>query len=332
MRCAVRASGHVAVYAAALCVGLWVVACGSSGSAERQVVVRVGSQPITRAMVDHWATVLRGGPSARTPGSQGPAQVRRQALALLITQGWLLGAAADHRISISAEDVRQQINAVARRDFEGDRAELLRYVKTIGETTSDLERQAQAELAAEQLRELAVAYVPSVTQAQIADFYERHKQRFVIPERRFARFANRKTRAQVMQLKREVEEGKSLTSPERRAVGEVFTSARVPPTDAYEKAIDSAKPHAVAGPFKIGADEWLYEVVRIVPARQRALVQVASMIRSQLGRERRKAALDGFVKTWEAIWRAKTDCAPVYVALGCEQFAQSGHVGLSPEA
>jgi len=99
----------------------------------------------------------------------------------------------------------------------------------------------------------------------------------------------------------------------------------VPPQNEYEAAIDSAKPHIVAGPFKIGNDYWLYEVVKVIPARQKTLAEVSTAIAHKLVSERRHDAEAAFVKQWASRWSAQTDCSSGYVVLGCKQ--RPGPVG-----
>lgn len=292
--------GKIAIVAALLAV-LGIGACG--GSSSGQVVARVAGQPITKAKLDRSEAAMAA--SGEAVGA-GPAP-RQQALGTLISARWLVGEAAARGLSASRTEVAKKIEAIAQ--------------QTPGRL-ADAELQARAEVARAKLRELVLAAVPKVTQAEVAAYYARHKQLYFVAGRREARFTNRKTRAEIEKVKREVEAGKSLTSPQQVKVGELFTGASVPPGlgDPYEEAIDSAKPHTVAGPFKIHHDEWLYEVVKVVPAHQQKLAQVASAIGRKLTVERTQAALAAFDKTLTAQWTARTDCERSYVAPGCRQY------------
>lgn len=312
-------SGHIATGAAALLLAVSLAACGG-GSSSGQVIARVGGEPITAGTVDHMVAVLKGGWTSPGTGGGRDQALRRQALQLLITSRWLIGEAASRGIAISGPEVRRKIDVVERMDFPGGVAELREFLKATGQTVAELELQAKAELAQAKLHQLAIASAPAVTQAQIAAYYAAHRSSFLVPERREARFTNRKTRPEIMQLKREIEAGRSITSPAQRKVGELFTSARVPPGDPYEQAIDSGKLHRVAGPFKLGADEWLYEVVKIIPGRQRTLAEVAGSIGRRLTSERTNAAVAAFTSAWTSRWTAMTDCTAGHVVSGCRQY------------
>jgi foldase protein PrsA len=324
-------SGHIATGATALLLALNLAACGGSNSG--QIVARVGGEAITQGTVEHTVAVLKGGwtTSGAAAGAPRDQALRRQALQLLISSLWLTGEADSRAIAITGPEVRRKLESGERVDFPGGAGELREFMKSTGETEADLELQARAELARAKLRQLAIAGAPPVTQAQIAAYYAAHRQSFHVPERREARFTNRKTRPAIMQLKREVEAGKSITSAGQRKHGELFTGARVPPGDPYERAIDSGKLHHVAGPFKLGADEWLYEVVKITPGRQRTFAETSDSIRRRLTGERASRALAAFTASWRARWSAKTDCTGAYEVPGCRQDPEGGSAKALPE-
>jgi parvulin-like peptidyl-prolyl isomerase len=296
-------------------VAVSLVACSGSGSDPNEPVAQVGDRAITRAELAHWVSVLKGGATA-----SGPNRRPQQALSLLISYQWLIGEAASRSISISELEVRQQVDRILMRTFPGSIAELREFLKPIGETVTDIKLQARAQLALAKLRKTILAGVPAVTDRQIATYYDHHKRSFLILERREARFANWKTKAAALKKKREVQAGKSLTSPAAVKVGEVYAGARVPPSNVYERAIDSIKPYKISGPFHIGNDYWLYQVVKIIPARQQTLRQVAGSIARQLTGQHRHEAEAAFVKSWTAAWSARTDCQTGYVVHGCRQY------------
>jgi hypothetical protein len=320
-----RRPRQIVTGATVLLLAAGLAACGG-GSSSGQVVARVAGQPITAGAVDHMVAVLKGGwtTSGADAGAPRDQALRRQALRLLISTRWLIGEAVGRGVAISGAEVRRKVEGVERADFPTGLAEQREFLKSTGETVADLELQARAELAQAKLRQLAIGGAPPVTQAQIAAFYAAHKRTFLIPERREARFTNRKTRPAIMKLKREIEAGRSITSPEQRKVGELFTGAQVPPRNAYERAIDSGKLHRVAGPFKLAADEWLYEVVKIIPARQRTIAEVSTLIRRRLESERTSRALTDFTTAWSAKWVARTDCAGTLAVSACRQYRGGG--------
>lgn len=303
---------------------LWTVclaACGGAGSPKP--VVRVGGQSITMTMLAHWTAALKTGWAQA--GQDPETSLEGKALSLLIAFRWLIGEAERRNISISEHEVRRQIDVYLRHDFPGSVAELRQFLKPTGETPADLKLQARAQLAKAKLGAMAIAAAGHVTKTDIAAYYAQHKRDFVVLEHREARFQNPKTRAEALKIKREAEAGKGLTSPGQRKVGELYTGASVPPKNEYEKVIDLVKPHTIAGPFKIGNDYWVYEVVKITPARQKSLAEVSASIARSLESERRQSAEAAFVKEWTGRWSPLTDCISGYVVQGCRQ--RPGTVG-----
>jgi parvulin-like peptidyl-prolyl isomerase len=312
----------MAFAAAVLAFATALAGCGSNGSGG-QVIARVGDEPITRSALEHWTRVLAGGTAvANDPAANRGHALRERALEFLISSKWLIGEADRRGVVISGREVRQQIDRLEKVDFPGGVEELREFLKSTGQTMADVELQARAELASVKLRELAVANAKEASAAEIATYYARHKHRYLVPERRLALFDNTKKRDKAERIKRKVEAGQSLTPEVRRSVGEIYAGAKVPPGDPYEAAIDSAKPGVVTGPFSIGADFWLYKVVKVIPAHQRTLAQVARSIRHQITAEHRRAALRSFIRFWTARWATETDCAHGYVVRGCKQYSQ----------
>jgi foldase protein PrsA len=315
----VAAPRHIAALTAALAAVISLTGCGN-GSPAGQVLVRVGDTPITRATLDHWMTVMKGGPG--DPAGGGNKALRRQALQFLISAQWLIGEASSQGLSIAQREVRQQVEREEQTSFPGGSAELREFLKSTGQSVADVELQARTELAQAKLREMLERSAGQPMRAQIAAYYARNKGSFRVAERREARFTNRKTKAAAEKFKREIEAGKSLTSPAQRRVGELFTSAGAPPDQRndYERAIFAATPHRVAGPFHIHADYFLYEVAKVIPATTRTLRQVEGQIRKQLLDKQRRQTLAAFVKAWRSRWTSRTDCAPGYVVQKCRQY------------
>lgn len=305
-----RKSTRIAIAAALLLAAIGIAACGGSGSG--QVIARVGEQTITKGQLDRYLAYLQREGGISVQSASAKRALRAQALGTLISGQWLIGEAASRGAAPSKAEVQRQMSALAG--------------TTTGQNAAEVKLQAQEELARAKLRQLALANVPKVSSAEIAAYYASHKHDYFVPGRREARFTNRKTRAQIEKLKKEVEAGKSLTAPDQVETGELYAGAHVPPGrgDPYEAAIDSAKPHTLAGPFKIYHDEWLYEVVKVVQPHQRPLAEVSGAIAHKLSEERTQAALSAFVKALGAQWTSKTDCDGGYLAPGCRQYRGAG--------
>jgi hypothetical protein len=169
--------------------------------------------------------------------------------------------------------------------------------------------------------------MPPVTHGEVTDYYARHKQSFVVPERRTLEMTNRKSAAAVYALEREVEHGRSFASlaSVQSVVRQHITPAAVIPAgrrEAREKAlleklIFSAKPGTLIGPVKLRVDYLAFEVIGIAAARLRSLRSAEASIESLLNAQRQRQALAAFAATWTRTWRPRTSCAPGFLAPRC---------------
>jgi 2-hydroxychromene-2-carboxylate isomerase len=127
----------------------------------------------------------------------------------------------------------------------------------------------------------------AVTQAQIANYYARHKQRFRVGERRLFDIDNLRSARAAMKAKREVESGKgfaSMSLHEEWVKGAPVGEGR----SAVIRAIFLAKPHVLSGPVLLAdvGDDSLFEVTHIFPATYEPLARVQNTIAKQLAAER----------------------------------------------
>lgn len=311
----------VMVVAAAATAGL----TGCAGGTHDGVAARVGSASITSAAVDHAASVLAGG---RLPGD-GPRlkTLRAQALESLISAQWALGEAAEDGIRISAQEARRQLEQKQAASFPGGAAEESAFLKATGQHVSDLALEARAELAATKIRQMLERREPAISQAQIASYYNREAQRFMIPERREIDIIALKSPADAQALRRQVEGGKRLASVAEHQWVDLSPLAYGPTRgkDAVlARAIHRAPPHVLTGPVRFrGFDYYMFEVLHVTPARQRTLAQVRDSIAHTLAAERQRRTLIAFISGWRRKWTARTDCRTGYVVQKCRQYTGS---------
>jgi foldase protein PrsA len=249
--------------------------------------------------------------------------LRQQALEFLISSAWLTGEAASQGITPSPEEVRQQLAERQKASFPGGEAEVKEFMKASGQSLGDLELQARTEVSSMKLRQLVAGTAVSVTRAQVATYYMQHRQSFVLPERREAKYTGRRTEAAAEKVRKEAEAGKVLASAAQRRVHEVLYGASGPPNrrDALERGIFASNPDgAVSGPFRDGGTYYVFEVTKVVPSVSLTLPQVEREIRRRLVDEADQQAHARLIRAWRAEWRAKTDCSPGYVAQKCRQY------------
>jgi PPIC-type PPIASE domain/SurA N-terminal domain len=305
---------------AALIAFVGLAACGSG--APDGVVVRVGQTVITKAATDHWMSAMTGERVAEDPPQRQAQMPRQRALSSLISSQWVIDEAADQGLKISEREVEQLFQRMKSASFPGGDAEFREFLKATGRRISDAMLEAKAELASSKIHQLLASREPKVTQAQIADYYSRHKRRFARPEQRYFDIDNLQSKAEARHARREVEQGKSFAkmalqeSLERRPKGAYAGSGK----EAIVRAVFSARPHVLGGPVRLYGDYSLFEVTRIVAATRQSLAQAQGSIEKRLTAEQRRRTLAEFVRAWREKWIARTDCHAGYVVPNCRQY------------
>jgi hypothetical protein len=272
------------------------------------------------------------------------------ALSSAIHNQWLIGEAAEESIEITPREVRQEFEQ-AKRAFL-TKAEFESYRKSVKQTIPGM-------LYDVKLNKLSQAIYQSITRkehppssGEVAAYYSSHRSRYTIPEGRAVRILRTINQLTAQKAKQELQSGRSfaevlkvlvgIAQPPAAKNGEV---ADLTPTlfaqKSLNEAIFSAKLHVLSGPVNVtarhktiakesGSGSYVFEVTRIVPARQIPLSQVKEAIAKQLGEQRKLQAAASFVAAFRAKWRARTDCQAGWVLSYCRQYEAKGGVAADP--
>jgi foldase protein PrsA len=236
---------------------------------------------------------------------------------------------------VSDKEVRKRFAQV--RDQQFPKAEEFeKFLASSGQTVSDLLLRVKGNLLAQKIQQKIVKEKSRVTQAQIAKYYNEHKQRFEVPEKRNVNIILTKTEAAANKAKAEVSSGKSFATVAKSASIDPLSKAHggnLPEVSkgqeeqALNEAIFSAKANTLSGPVKTPFGYYIFEVKGVTPGSVQPLAQAQSSVRSQLVATNQQAALSSFVKGFKTKWTSKTDCRVVYngVALAavvpdCKQY------------
>jgi len=304
-----------------LLVGL--AACGRSES--RDVVARVGSDPIDARNVDHWTSVLAGD-GATAPRSS---PLRQRTLSFLISSQWLLGEAKALKVNASDKEAQAQLNLL-----HYDRLEHIPYegLPKEGDVPALF---ARAHAHADRLWLMKLAILTAkvnqkhleqaereITPGAIATYYKAHKPQFVLPERRDITWIVVYSERTFQKAMREVRSGKSLLSVATRLSLDPPTLSgvvlRTAPEKEFAKRIFAARPHVLEGPFRQGQNHYALEVTHVTPAYQQTLEQAQASIRRQLATQ---AVATSVRADFERRWASRTSCRFGYVVRQCRQDA-----------
>jgi foldase protein PrsA len=359
-----RASRITAALGAVLFAAVAFAACGGIPG---DAVVSVDGKSITKATFKHWLTVAAAS-NAAAPGSKPPvpeppkytaciasakaaakpakgqappteAQLKSQCeqeykslqqevLGFLISSNWVLGEANSLGVKVSDQEVKKQFEKIKNQQFP-KAAEFQKFLKTSGQTVSDLLLRVKLNLLSSKIQQKVVKEKSKVTQAQIQKYYKENHKRFESPERRNLLIILTKDEASAKKAKQEIESGKSFESVAKRVSIDPTSKAnggKLPGVvkGQEEKALDTAvfaaKKDVLSGPIKTPFGYYVFEVHAIVPPSQQTLKEAESSIRSQLTATQQQTALSRFVKEFKKKWTAKTECRSGYTVPDCKGY------------
>jgi parvulin-like peptidyl-prolyl isomerase len=348
-----------------------LVACGGIPS---NAVVQVDGTPITKATFTHWQKValasaaaaggavlpdppkykaciahLRATQPKPAKGQPAPteAELKRQCeqqrkaltqevLGFLISAQWVIGEAEHLGVKATDKEVKKKFEALKNQQFSKPE-QFQKFLSQSGQSVSDLLLRVKLNLLSSKIQAKIAKEKGKITKAQIAEFYNHHKEQFGKPESRDVRVILTKTEAQAKKAKHEVQAGKSFASvakavsidPASKAKGgELGAVAKGQQEKALDSAIFSAKLNTLGGPVKTPFGYYVYEVKRVIPGSQRSLAQSEATIKQQLTATHQQESLSKFVEKFKKRWKAKTDCRAGYVVQDCKQYkAPKGATG-----
>jgi foldase protein PrsA len=344
-----------------------VVAFAACGGIPGDAVVTVDGKSIKKTTFNHWLSVAAAS-SAATTGAKPPvpepphytaciaaskaaakpakgqsppteAQLKSQCeqeykslqqevLGFLISSEWVLGEASSLGVKVSDAEVKKQFEKIKNQQFP-KAAEFEKFLKTSGQTVSDLLLRVKLNLLSSKIQQKVVKEKSKVTQAQVPKYYKENPKRFEVAEKRNLLIILTKTEAAAKKAKQEVESGKSFESVAKRVSIDPTsksTGGKLPGVvkGQEEKSLDaavfSAKMNTLTGPFKTPFGYYIFEVQGIAPGSQQTLKQAEPSIKSQLTATQQQGALSKFVKEFKKKWTAKTECRSGYMVADCKGF------------
>jgi foldase protein PrsA len=251
-----------------------------------------------------------------------------EVLGFLISSQWVIGEASALNVKLSDAEVKKEFTKIKNTQFP-KAAEFEKFLSTSGQTVSDLLLRVKLNMLSSKIQKQVVKAKSTVTQAQIAKYYNENKSRYGTPEKRNVRIVLTKTEAAASSAKKEIESGKSFASvakkdsidPTSKADGGLLKEVvKGEEEKALDTAIFSAGKGVLGGPIKTPFGYYVYEVVSISAGTQQTLAQVQSTIKQQLIATGQQTALSKFVKEFKKKWTGKTECRSGYVVADCKSY------------
>jgi foldase protein PrsA len=261
--------------------------------------------------------------------------LQQEVLGFLISSAWVLGEGESLGVKVSDKEVKKRFSQIKEQQFP-KAAEFDKFLASSGQTVSDLLLRVKLNLLSSKIQQKIVKAKSNPSQAEIAKYYNQHKSRFEVPEKRSANIILTKTEAAAKKAKSEVASGKSFASVAKSVSIDPVSKARgglLPEVvkgqeeQALSTALFSAKPNVLSGPVKTPFGFYVFEVKSVTPGSIQSLAQAKSSVKSQLVATNQQQALSSFVKNFKKKWQSKTDCVSHYngVALAsaiqdCKQY------------
>jgi foldase protein PrsA len=254
--------------------------------------------------------------------------LQQEVLGFLISSTWVLGEASSLGVKVTDKEVKKQFEKIKSQQFP-KAAEFQKFLKTSGQTVSDLLLRVKLNLLSSKIQQKIVKEKSKVTHAQIEKYYKNNPKRFGVAEKRNLLIILTKTEAQAKKAKQEIESGKSFESVAKRVSidptsksngGKLPGVVKGQEEKALDAAVFSAKKGVLTGPIKTPFGYYIFEVQTIMPGSQQTLKQAEASIKSQLTATQQQAALSKFVKDFKKKWTAKTDCRAGFMVADCKGY------------
>jgi foldase protein PrsA len=255
--------------------------------------------------------------------------LQQQVLGFLISSEWVLGEAKELGVNVTDKEVTNRLNQLKKQQFPKE-AEFQKFLASTGQTVSDLLLRVKLSMVSQKIQEkITKGGKKSVSEAEVAKYYNEHKSQFGQQERRSLRIILTKTEAEAKQAKSEIESGKSFASvaksksidpTSKNNGGELPGVVKGQEEKALDTAVFEAQKGVLGGPVKTPFGYYIYEVRSITPATQQSLAQVKASVKQQLGSQGQQQALTKFVKEFKSKWKNRTECRAGYVVQDCKQY------------
>ena len=252
--------------------------------------------------------------------------LRDQVMQFLILEKWVTGEAADQGVRVSAAEADKQFATAKKQSFPEEK-DFQDFLKQSGMTLSDAKFQVRFNTIYTKLREKAVKNADKVTDKAVTDFYNKNKARFATPATRDLRVILTKTQARADEAKSALQSGQSWTAVAKRFSidqaskdqgGTLLGIAKGTQEKSFDDAIFSAKKGVLTGPVKTQFGYYVFQVQKIVAAKQQTLKDATTAIKQQLDAQNKQKADDAFNTALRKKWKERTNCADAYVMTQCK--------------
>jgi foldase protein PrsA len=251
--------------------------------------------------------------------------LKQQVMQFLVSAAWIQAEADKQGVQVSDKEVQKQFQDQKKQSFQKDE-DYKKFLQSSGMTEADLLFRVKLDVISNDVRNKIIKGKDKVTDAQIASYYNKNKQRFAQPERRDLNVVLTRTKAKAEAAKHALDGGQSWASVAKKYSideaskaqgGKLPGVAKGQQEKSFDEAIFSAKKGDIVGPVKTQFGYYVFDVTKTTPASQQSLAQTKETIRNLLKSQNQQKALNDFVKKFRTDYKDKTKCAKAYVIPDC---------------
>jgi parvulin-like peptidyl-prolyl isomerase len=254
-------------------------------------------------------------------------QFKSEVLGFLIRSTWLDQEAQKQKVKVTDKEVQKQIDDIKKQQFT-QKGSYEKFLQTAGLTNEDVLFQQRVRELQNKITQKVTKGKDKVTDAQIADYYEKHKSQFATQERRNVRIVLTKTKDKAAQAKSALDSGQSWKSVAKKYSidqasknkgGELQGGvAKGQQEKALDTAIFGADKGKITGPVKTQFGWYVFEVEKITKGKQQSLEESKANIKQQLASQQQNNALKKFGDDYRKRYKATTDCRKGYQVDDCK--------------
>jgi foldase protein PrsA len=252
--------------------------------------------------------------------------LRDQVLQFLISAHWIQGEASDQKVNVSDTEVNKQFQQTKKQSFPKE-TDYKKFLNDSGMTQDDILFRVKLDTLSNKLRQKVTKGKDTVTDQQVAAYYNKNKARFAQPERRDLRIVLTKDKGKADQARAAIASGQSfktvankfsIDQASKSQGGVLLAVAKGQQEKALDTAVFQAKKGQLVGPVKTQFGYYVFKVQKITPASQQSLAQAKQTIKQLLASQNQQKALDSFVKDFRSKWKDKTNCKSGFVTQDCK--------------
>jgi foldase protein PrsA len=254
-------------------------------------------------------------------------QFKGEVLGFLIRSTWLDQEATKMKVKVTDKEVQKQIDDIKKQQFT-QKGSYEKFLQTAGLTNEDVLFQQRVRELQNKITAKVTKGKNNVTDAQIADYYNKHQSQFATQERRNVRIVLTKTKAKAQQAKSALQSGGSWKSvakqysidqASKNKGGELQGGvAKGQQEKALDTAIFSADKGKLTGPVKTQFGWYVFQVEKVTKGKQQSLDESKANIKQQLASQQQNATLKKFGDDYRKRYKATTDCRKGYEVDDCK--------------